>query len=176
MARGSRRNGNQLEDRLAVQNQGSMAQERDRFTAASMERDEYLDKLTENGLDSHTSELLNNMLSPDFVMSRIAEAEKDEMKWLVRLEAEKIKAMHPPQNSPVAGDRRKMLYDDIDAQLEPLSDQEKQMLEMATWDIFFRVARSVGGWQQEELSSQYNVSRVEDEKNDSDGRLGGLFS
>jgi hypothetical protein len=169
-------NGSQLEQSVAASDLQTMDQQRDEFTKDAMDRDEYLDKLTDHGLDSHTAELLDNMLSPDFVMSRISEAEKDEMKWLVRLEAEKIKAMHPPQNSPVSGDRRKMLYDDEDAQLEPLSDQQKQMLDMAVWDVFFRIARSVGGWQQEELSSQYKVSRVEDEQGDDGGRLGGLFS
>jgi hypothetical protein len=173
---GSSRNGSQLEQSVAASDLQTMDQERGQFTKGAMDRDEYLDKLTDHGLDDTSAGMVNNMLSPDFVMSRISEAEKDEMKWLVRLEAEKIKAMHPPQNSPVAGDRRKMLYDDEDAQLEPLSDQQKQMLDMAVWDIFFRIARSVGGWQQEELSSQYKVSRVEDEQGDDSGRLGGLFS
>lgn len=150
--------------------------DRREFQAGEMERGEYLDKLTEHGLEARTAEYLENMLSPDFVMSKITTAEKEEMRWLVRQQAEKIKAMHPPKRSPVRGDRMAALYDDEDAILEPLNDRQIQLLEMAVWDIFFRVARSVEGWQQQELSSQYNVSRVDNERDDDSSRLGSLFS
>jgi hypothetical protein len=175
-----RRNGNGHNEQLkaSVNNklQGSMAQDRDQFQAGKLNRDEYLEKLTGHGLNERSASMIDNLLSPDFVMSNISGAEKDEIKWLVRLEAEKIKAMHPPTNSPVSGARRAVLYDDDEADLKPLSDKDKMMLETAVWDIFFRVARSVNGWQQEELSSQYNVSKVESGDDDDGGRLGGLFS
>lgn len=167
----------QLENQLNGEALRSMSQsDRRQFQQGDMERGEYLDKLTEHGLEPRTAEYLTNLLSPDFVMSKITEAEKEEMRWLVRQQAEKIKAMHPPARSPVAGDRRRALYDDENAVLEPLDDRQIQLLEMAVWDVFFRVARSVGGWQQKELSSQYNVSRVDNENEESGSRLRGLFS
>jgi len=45
------------------------------------------------------------------------------------------------------------------------------------WTLFMRVFRSEGGWQQQELSSQYNVSRVDDEREtENESRLGSLFN
>lgn len=155
--------------------QRSMTKERQRFQDGDLERGEYLDKLTEHGLESRSAEYLNNMLSPDFVMSKITSAEKEEMRWLIREQAEKINAMHPPKRSPVQGKHMAAMYDDEDALWTALTDRQIQLLEMAVWDIFFRIARSEGGWQQQELSSQYNVSRVDDGKDDNNSRLGGLF-
>lgn len=172
----SRSGRSKLEDQAAIEGIRSANGDRQQFRAGEMEREEYLDQLTEHGLEKTTAAYLENLLSPDFVLSKISGAEKEEMRWLVRQQAEKIKAMHPPKRSPVKGDRMKALYDDENAQLEPLDDRQVQLLEQAVFDIFFRVARSVGGWQQEELSSQYTISRVDSEREESEGRLRGLFS
>lgn len=153
-----------------------MGQARKEFTNGEMDRDDYLKRLTDHGLDEHTTEYVDNLLSPDFILSKISGAEKHEMKWLVREEKEKIIAMHPTEESPIQGEYRKFVYDDEGDALSSLSDREIQLLDMAVWDIFFRIARSVGGWQQQELSSQYRVSKVDDDADDDSGRLKGLFS
>jgi len=166
----------QFENQVAGDQVSQMANPREEYRHGGMSRDEYLDRLTDHGLDDRTAELVENLLSPDFVLSKISGAEAVEMKWLVRLQAEKIKAMHPDDGSPLQGKHRAVMYDDPKAALKPLSDFQKSLLEQAIWDIFFRVKRSEGGWQQQELSSQYNVSRVDSgDDGDSEGRLNGLF-
>lgn len=168
--------GDQVVDQAAIENIRSMNGDREQFRAGEMDRQEYLDALTEHGLEKRSAAYLDNLLSPDFVLSKISQAEKEEMRWLVRQQAEKIKAMHPPKRSPVGGARMAALYDDEDAVLKPLDDRQVQLLEQGVFDVFFRVARSVGGWQQQELSSQYTVSDVRSDRDESEGRLRGLFS
>lgn len=165
-----------VEDQAAIEGIRSMNGDRQQFRDGEMERGEYLETLTKHGLEATSAEYLENMLSPDFVLSKITKAEKEEMRWLVRQQAEKIKAMHPPKRSPVQGDRMRALVGDENAKLQALDDRQIQLIEMAVFDVFFRVARSVEGWQQQELSSQYNVSRVDSDREESGGRLRGLFS
>lgn len=165
-----------LEQRLQATNQQSMAGESDPFTAGREDPEEYLETLTEHDLQPATAELVSDLLSSDLVLGNISDAEKEEARWLIRDEVENIKAMHPPERSPVQGRRRAALYDDETETLESLSDTEKKRLEQAIWNVFFRLGRSKGGWQQEELSSQYKVSKVDnDSGSEEESRLGGLF-
>jgi hypothetical protein len=167
----------QFEQRLNGQQLSQMSGGRSDDRHAGLTRDEYLDKLTQTDLDDQTVELLDNLVTPDFVLSKITKAEKLEMKWLIRAHAEKIKAMHPDQDSPLQGDHREAMYGDAEDGLETLADNQKALVDQAVWALFMRVFRSEGGWQQQELSSQYNVSRVDDEREDDDGsRLGSLFN
>lgn len=154
----------------------SSMQGQDPYDEGGRLKQEYLDTLVDHGVDRSTAQLLENLLSRDFVLSRITSAEKEEMKWMVRSQFKKLKSMHPANDSPLQGEYRAICYDDGDEQLTSLTQYQEILVEAAIWDIFFRIGRSVEGWQQEELSTQYNVSRVDKDEQSDEGRLGGLFS
>lgn len=175
----ARNSGDVLGDRLEHNTHGENFQAMrgdDAYSDEGELREEYLQTLVEHGLDETTAALFQNLLTKDFVLSNITSAEKTEMTWLVRLMREKIISEHPPKDSPVQGEMRKFYYDDEDAlALRPLSGYQEQLIEQAIYDIIFRLRRSVEGWQQQELSSQYRVSRVDREREEKGSRLGGLF-
>lgn len=154
----------------------SSMQGQDPFDEGGRLKQEYLDTLVDHGVDRRTADLLKNLLSRDFVLSKISSAEKEEMKWMVRSQFKKIKAFHPANDSPLEDDYRAVCYDDTNEQVSSLTQYQEILVEAAIWDIFFRIGRSVDGWQQEELSTQYNVSRVDKEDSEEGSRLGGLFS
>lgn len=133
---------------------------------------EYIDKLTESSLDDETQDLMQNMLTPDFILSNVGEAEGTEIKWLARYHAMRIIDLHPPAESPVQGEYRKVCYDDGKDGLSSLSEIQKSRLEQGIMDLYWRARRSIGGWQQEEMSKQYDVSEVRDGNDDDSGRLG----
>jgi len=135
---------------------------------------EYIDKLTEDRLDEDTTELLQNMLTPDFILSNVGEAEGTELKWLARYHAKRIVDLHPPSESPVTGEYRKVCYDDQADGLSPLSELQESRLEQGVMDLYWRARRSIDGWQQEEMSKQYDVSEVRD--GDDDSGVMGWFS
>lgn len=143
------------------------------FSDAGRPTREYLDSLTETPLDADTIDHLQNLLSKDFVLSKLQGAEKDELKWLTRNVALRVTRMHPPEDSYVQGEYRKFLYDDEDDGMTALSDAQEEEIWHVIMGVFARVARSEGGWQQEEFGKVYAVT--ERRESDEEGRLDGLF-
>ena len=135
---------------------------------------EYLQELTSNELDDHTVALMQNLVSQDFLLSNLKSAEINEIKWIARSIARKIKRMHPPQESVVEGERRKVLLDDERDGLQSLTPHQENLIDQAMMDFLTRVARSRDGWQQDEMGKQLRVSRTEDDS--SDDADGGFFS
>lgn len=134
---------------------------------------EYLNKLTENQLDNGTIELMQNLFSHDFMLSNLTPAEVIEQKWLVRVVARKIKRMHPDSDAFAAGETRKVVFDDARAGLKPLSPHQESLLDQAVLQFLTRPPRSREGWQQDEVSKQLTVSKVEGEEDTTN--TSGLF-
>lgn len=134
----------------------------------------HLRELTDHDLDENTIRLMSNMFSKDFMLSNLTDAEVKEIKWIARSIARKIKRMHPHPNAAAQGEYRKLVFNDPNDGLKPLSSYQENLVDQATLDFLTRPPRSRGGWQQDELGKQINVSKVED---DDDGReKGSLFS
>ncbi len=134
---------------------------------------EYLKELTKYDLDPATEKLMANLLSPDFVLGNLKDAEVKEVRWLARVTALAIQRMHPPEGSAYTGEARKY-YLDTKYALKPLSDHEINLINQALLDFFLRITRSRDGWQQDQISQQMKVSKREE--GDDDGGIGGLFS
>lgn len=134
---------------------------------------EYLQEITDNQLDGATYELLQNLFSHDFVLSNLEGAEVTEQKWLARVVARKAKRMHPGSESFATGDSRAVIFEDSSAALEPLSPHQESLIDQAVLQFLTRPPRSRGGWQQDEVSKQLKVSKVED---GSEEEKRGLFS
>lgn len=134
---------------------------------------EYLKEITEEQVDENTLELMSNMFSHDFVLSNLQDAEVTEIKWLARVVARKIKRMHPDSDAFAAGESRKVVFDDEQAGLKPLSPYQESLIDQAVLTFLTRPPRSRGGWQQDEVAKSLKVSKVEDKKEESSG--GSLF-
>lgn len=141
--------------------------------STSSEDREYLREITEEQLDAATYELMTNLFSHDFVLSNLNDAEVTEQKWLARVVARKIKRMHPDAASFASGTSRRVVFDDDNDALQPLNPHQENLIDQAVLQFLTRPPRSRGGWQQDEVSKQYRVSRVEDDTEDNSG--GSLF-
>lgn len=140
-------------------------------------RQQYVESLTRSELDPSTIRLLQNYLTRDYVLGNLKEAEIHEMKWLLEADKVEIFAMHPRQGSSMTGARRAwMLEEDEEwAALSPLTEQERKDIENVLRGVYTRIARSRGGWQQEEMSKVTSVSEVHDKRESKkDGLLSGL--
>lgn len=132
-------------------------------------RREYLNTLVEHGIDESTALLLRNMLSKDYVLANYTRAEVREVVWLTRVELLKVKGQHPMPESVYEGEYRQFAFDNADQGLKKLDPQQETLLSQALQDIFARVSRGEGGFQQDAFSKTISeVRRVEDE-----GRGGG---
>lgn len=135
---------------------------------------EYLKEITKEQLDDATYELMLNLFSHDFVLSNLKDEEVTEQKWLARIVAVKTKRMHPDTESFATGLTRQVVFDDTQhGSLKPLSPHQESLVDQAVLQFLTRPPRSRGGWQQDEVSKQYNVSKVEGESDNNTG--GSLF-
>lgn len=133
---------------------------------------EYLREITDEQLDEATYELMANLFSHDFVLSNLEGAEVIEQKWLARVVALKIKRMHPDADSFAAGETRSVIFDDAGDNLAALSPHQESLIDQAVLQFLTRPPRSRQGWQQDEVSKQVSVSRVEE---DDDNQSAGIF-
>lgn len=140
---------------------------------------EWLREIVESQLDPGTVEVLDNYLSQDFILSKITEAEKDEFRWLLRVKVLKVFRLHPPEGSNVTGWRRSVYYDDPDETLEPLTEQEKMVIQTYADGVFMRVVRSLEGFQQDKATESISVVESRNDRGENDGkrrsRIGGLL-
>lgn len=127
---------------------------------------EYIREVTDTELQHQTVEMLDNMLSKDFVLSNMSDAEVHEQRWIARIVKLMVETQHPHDDSLWQGRFRQVASDRADGHLNTLSEAEKTEILEVVQGFIARVARSREGWQQEEISKSYAVS--ERRENDAD--------
>jgi hypothetical protein len=140
-------------------------------------REEFLEKVTDTGIDESTATAVHNLLVDESVLGNIRDADRE----YARLHAENVikyvEAMHPPDGSRVQGRLRRAYRGDLDDGRQALDDSTIANFRSILLGAFFRFSRSIDGWQQDKLSEQIQTRRVEDTRdNGEDGLLGGIFS
>jgi len=132
-------------------------------------KDDHFDELVEAGIPEDTVFHLRSLLSRDFVLANLSAAEVNEMRWLARNLALRIFALHPSKDSHLTGEFRKFVLDEPNQGLKPLTDSQRAKIHSFIMAYIARVSRSKGGWQQEELSRQYQVSELHTDDSEEDG-------
>ena len=135
------------------------------------DRREYLEAVIDDKLDDATVGMLRNMTSPDFILSNLNDAEITEIKKLRRITYKKVIAAHPHPKAAMQGERRKHVYENGTA-LQPLSQNQKVLIDQYLRGAFARLARSRGGFQQEQFGKTISAS----ERKDSDEEASGVLS
>lgn len=135
------------------------------------DRREYLEAVIDDQLDDATVGMLRNMTSPDFILSNMNDAEITEIKKLRRITYKKVVAAHPNDDAIMQGDLREQVYEN-GAALEPLTQNQKVLIDQYIRGAFARLVRSRDGFQQEQFGKTISAS----ERKDNDSDNGGLMS
>ncbi|MDR9382218.1 MAG: hypothetical protein RI560_11205 [Natronomonas sp.] len=136
----------------------------------SMDRG-YIDQVTKSELDPGTVEILSNLMSKDFVLGNLNDAEVHEHRWLSRELLLEVEAMHPNPGSMWQGRFRQVASGEERNGLRPLDDAQKTVMQQFIQGVIARVTRSKEGWQQEEVNKSYSVS----ERREPDADDGGFI-
>lgn len=136
-------------------------------------RQEYLEHLTESGVDEGTAGKMWNLLSKDFPLANADPEHVEELRWIARWIGLIVQRESPPQQSGIRGEYRKFLRDDPEDGLQPMGQFERVDLETTIMDIVWRSTRGQDGFQQKQQSTIYRVSEVKD--NDTDSSSGRLW-
>lgn len=127
----------------------------------------YIDKVTNSQLQQGTVRILSNLLSKDFVLGNLSDAEVHEHRWLTRQVVLEVEAAHPRPDSMWRGRFRQVASGMERDALEPLDDAQKTVMQQFVQGVITRATRSRDGWQQEEVNKSYRVSeRREPDKDD----------
>jgi hypothetical protein len=132
---------------------------------------QYLREVTDTELNHETLEIVSNMLSKDFVLSNLSDAEMHELRWVSRVIRLQVEAEHPHDDSMWQGRFRELASGGHSKPLESLNGREKTELLQVIQGIIARASRGKEGWQQEEISKSYAVSERRDESDDDGGFL-----
>lgn len=143
----------------------AMQTQKDRY---EHQHKEFVQFITETDLDDGTIDLIRNLTQPDFIFGRIEDAGLHEIIWELRVIKEQIKAIHPPENG-ISGEERALLFENRKRKLDPLSPQDRVLLDTAFDAIEMRVTRALGGFERKELNKNVNVSKVETERDTGGG-------
>lgn len=131
----------------------------------------YIDKVTNSQLQQGTVRILGNLLSKDFVLGNLSEAEVHEHRWLTRQLVLEVEAAHPRTNSMWRGRFRQVASGMERDALEPLDDAQKTVMQQFIQGVITRATRSRDGWQQEEVNKSYRVSERREPDSDDGGFL-----
>lgn len=127
----------------------------------------YINKVTNSQLQQGTVDVLANLLSKDFVLGNLSEAEVHEHRWLTREIVLEVEAEHPTADSMWQGRFRQVASGNERDALNPLDGPQKTVMQQFIQGVIARATRSRDGWQQEELNKSYRVSeRREPDKDD----------
>ena len=124
-------------------------------------------ELTTTDLNQGTVDTLANMLSKDWVLSNLSEAEVHETRWLARVMMDQLEALHPHEDSIWTGEWRRYASGEDRQVLEPLDPAQRLVTFELIQTVISRAARSRDGWQQETMQKSI-VQSIRDAANESD--------
>jgi hypothetical protein len=140
-------------------------------------KEEVIEQLTDTGIDRPAAESVADLLSEDYVLSNIGNADREYARLLARNIVKYAESEHPPLDSHMQGVSRMALSGNMQDGKTGMSHDQQTKLESILLGMFFRVSRSIDGWQQDKLTESIQTRRVEDNRQpDGDGALGGIFS
>jgi len=88
----------------------------------------------------------------------------------------KVIGCHPPDNSAITGKTRAFLYDDPMEELEPLTQQERILIDEFFETLKTRATRGREGFERKQINTRIAQTRTEQESsNDNKGGFRGLF-
>lgn len=141
--------------------------------SANMREDidpDYVAQMVDSELQPATADMISNLLSRDWMLSKMSDAEVHEARWLARTIMDEIVALHPPEDSIWRGDIREYASGDSGENLKPLSSQALTEVFQFIQGHIARVARSKDGFQQETFKKQIRKSERDNrDSNDSGG-------
>lgn len=117
---------------------------------------------------------LQNLLARDWVLSNLTEAQEHDARYKLEVLRVKITGIHPPEGG-ITGPTRAFLMDNPEEELEPLTQQERLLIDELIETLKTRFARSRGGFEREQQNT--DIARTETgDTGEDDATSWGLFS
>lgn len=142
----------------------------------------YIEELLDNSelvvggtddLQEVTVAKIQSLLSRDVVLGNHTEAQEHDIRWKLEVMRIKITGMHPPEDSCVTGATRAFLFDDEMEELQPLTQQERMLVDDLIEALKARITRSREGFERQQMNTSIAESHTKTDDTADTG--GGLF-
>jgi len=118
---------------------------------------------------------LQNMLSRDWVLGNLTEAQEHDARNKAEVLKLKIEDMHPPSESHLQGAVRGYYHEDSSEALRSLTAQERLLVDELIETLKVRFGRGRGGFERKQENTSISRAETDDDDSDDSGSSWGLF-
>jgi predicted transcriptional regulator len=130
----------------------------------------------EGQLHEKTVAKLQNMLTRDWVLANMTEAQEHDIRYKLEVMKYKIIGTHPHEGAVADGKARAFLFGVDDEELESLSTQQRLLIDEFIEALKGRLTRGRGGFERKQMNTSIAETRSQSEEQErEDGALTGLF-
>jgi len=144
------------------------ASERGMFDGDGRMKRAVVRELTQPDLSEGAAGTLSELLTKDFVLGNLDEAETHEIKWMARQMRLELEDIHPHSESVWQGEFGQFFFE-TDAPQPAQTDLDKLQMEQLLLDVSARAARGRDGFATRQLNTSINVSERRDGSDDGGG-------
>lgn len=129
-------------------------------------------------LQDETVATMKNYLTRNWILGNLNDAQEHDFWYKMEVMKYKVFAAHPPEGSLITGATRAFLLDDRQEYKEPLTADERNLIDSFFDSLKIQLTRSREGFEREMLSKQVRESRTGklNEESEETGGIRGLFS
>jgi hypothetical protein len=147
-----------------------------RETGVDQPDNEMVETIIQTGITTEElPEEVENLLAKDLPLTNIDKGDREYIRLLAENIALYAKEKRPPQESNVVGDVGAALLEEPDYANSPFSEKQLNNIESSLITLFTRASRGKGGWQQDKISEEIQTRRVEDAREEEEGRFSRWF-
>lgn len=118
---------------------------------------------------------LQSMLSKQWILSNLTDAQEHDIRFKLEVMKLKIHGSHPPDESCITGPTRAYLYDDPMENLQPLTQQERLLIDEVIETVKAMVTRGRGGFERKQMNTSIAQTESHQKKEGENGSKLGLF-
>lgn len=128
-------------------------------------------------LQDTTIAKLQNMVSRDWVLANMTDAQEHDIRFKLEVLKYKIIGIHPPEESVITGPTRAFLFDNPSEEMDPLTQQQRLLIDELIESLKGRLTRGRGGFERKQMNTSIAETRTQNNSEESsDGTLSGFFS
>lgn len=118
---------------------------------------------------------IQSLMGRDPLLANYTKAQEHDIRFKLEVLKYKILGVHPPDDSAVTGATRAFLYDDEMEELQPLSQQERILIDEFIETVKTRATRGREGFERQQLNTKIAESRSQNQSESDNGSLS-IFS
>jgi len=126
-------------------------------------------------LQAGTVAKINNMLSRDWVLSNLTEPQEHDIRYKLEVMKLKVIGMHPPEEG-ISGEVRAFLMDDREERLDPLTQQERVLIDELFETLKARLGRGREGFERKQQNTSIAHTQTGSDQEAESSTGWGLFS